>query len=204
MISAAELIGPTEAGKILGYHRTHVVRLIKSGTIPAQRTPLGHLMERSTIAALARQREGAQDNIESIEGLDAFVDVAERTARLPMDAVLRLPYAERRRLGRALQAIGKELLRPGGADPAVLRTGAARLEAAERALSRVVTRRTVTRAGQSRARRKRSPSNPRATRRRGRKTRRTQARSSPGGGDDGSEPPPSASGSETSHAEARQ
>jgi hypothetical protein len=49
-----DYIGCADAGRILGYTRGHIFLLIKAGRIPAIRTSLGHIMNRSVVEALAK------------------------------------------------------------------------------------------------------------------------------------------------------
>lgn len=57
MAKAGDLIDTTEAGKVLGIKRRQVLNLIASGTLPAQRIGNGHVIRRSDLAKVPKDRK---------------------------------------------------------------------------------------------------------------------------------------------------
>lgn len=52
----AELLGPSEAARLLGISRDRLLQLVAKGLINCQRTPLGRLFDREEVERLAERR----------------------------------------------------------------------------------------------------------------------------------------------------
>jgi len=59
-MTVTETMSPSEAARVLGLSKTHVLRLADTGALPAMRTPLGRLLDSAAVHKLAERREEAK------------------------------------------------------------------------------------------------------------------------------------------------
>lgn len=58
-LNAADVVGPSTAGRMLGLSRQHIVRLVEAGKLSAVKTELGRLIPIGDVERLARERQDA-------------------------------------------------------------------------------------------------------------------------------------------------